>query len=46
VNGRYIGPLEETDAEEIVDAIRDGRPVLPGRGLGDPDYRLPWGGRA
>ena len=46
VNGRYIGPLEESDADEIVAAIRDGRPVLPGRGLGDPDYRLPWGGRA
>ena len=46
VNGRYVGPLEESDAEEIVEAIRDGRPVLPGRGLGDPDYRLPWGGRA
>jgi NADH-quinone oxidoreductase subunit E len=46
VNGRYIGPLSEDDAEEIVGAIRDGRPVLPGRGLGDPDYRLPWGGRA
>jgi len=46
VNGRYIGPLEESDATEIVEAIRDGRPVLPGRGLGDPDYRLPWGGRA
>jgi len=46
VNGRYVGPLEESDAQEIVDAIRDGKPVLPGRGLGDPDYRLPWGGRA
>lgn len=46
VNGRYIGPLSESDAEEIVDAIANGRPVLPGRGLGDPEYRLPWGGRA
>jgi NADH:ubiquinone oxidoreductase subunit E len=46
VNGRYIGPLEESDAEEIVDAIANGKPVLPGRGLGDPEYRLPWGGRA
>ena len=27
-------------------AIRAGRKPLPGRGLGDPDYRLPWGGRA
>jgi len=46
VNGRYVGPLSEDDAEAIVDAIANGKPVLPGRGLGDPDYRLPWGGRA
>jgi NADH-quinone oxidoreductase subunit E len=46
INGRYVGPLDESDAHEIVDAIRDGRKVLPGRGLEDPDYRLPWGGRA
>lgn len=46
VNGRYVGPLEPGDAGEIVDAIREGRTVLPGRGLGDADYRLPWGGRA
>jgi NADH-quinone oxidoreductase subunit E len=46
VNGRYVGPLDESDADEIVEAIRDGKPVLPGRGLGDPEYRLPWGGRA
>ena len=35
-----------SDANEIVDSIRAGRKPLPGRGLGDPDYRLPWGGRA
>jgi NADH:ubiquinone oxidoreductase subunit E len=46
IDGRYVGPLEESDAPEIVAAIRDGREPLPGRGLGDPDYRLPWGGRA
>jgi NADH-quinone oxidoreductase subunit E len=46
VNGRYIGPLDVTDAQEIVDAIREGRTVLPGRGLEDSDYKLPWGGRA
>jgi NADH-quinone oxidoreductase subunit E len=46
VDGRYVGPLEPEDAGEIVDAIRAGRPPLPGRGLGDPEYRLPWGGRA
>ena len=46
INGRYVGPLDPSDAEEIVDAIAGGKPVLPGRGLGDPEYRLPWGGRA
>jgi NADH-quinone oxidoreductase subunit E len=46
VDGRYVGPLEPGDAGEIVEAIRAGREPLPGRGLGDPDYRLPWGGRA
>jgi NADH-quinone oxidoreductase subunit E len=46
VNGRYVGPLTPEDAGEIVDAIRAGRRPLPGRGLGDPEYRLPWGGRA
>jgi hypothetical protein len=46
IDGRYVGPLEPEDANEIVESIRAGRTPLPGRGLGDPDYRLPWGGRA
>jgi NADH-quinone oxidoreductase subunit E len=46
VDGRYVGPLDPSDAPEIVDAIRGGRQPLPGRGLEDSDYRLPWGGRA
>jgi NADH-quinone oxidoreductase subunit E len=46
VDGRYVGPLDPSDAEEIVAALREGRTVLPGRGLEDDDYRLPWGGRA
>ena len=46
VGGRYIGPLEPGDAAEVVRAIKDGETPLPGRGLGDSDYRLPWGGRA
>jgi NADH-quinone oxidoreductase subunit E len=44
--GRYIGPLDPSDAPEIVRAIKDGEKPLPGRGLEDSDYRLPWGGRA
>ena len=46
VNGRYIGPLSTDDAAEIVNSIKESRTVLPGRGLEDEDYRLPWGGRA
>jgi NADH-quinone oxidoreductase subunit E len=46
INGRYVGPLDPSDAPEIAAAIREGRKPLPGRGLEDDDYRLPWGGRA
>jgi NADH-quinone oxidoreductase subunit E len=46
VDGRYIGPLDPSDAGEIVAAMKEGRTPLPGRGLEDADYRLPWGGRA
>jgi NADH-quinone oxidoreductase subunit E len=45
VNGRYVGPLDESDAEELVAAIREGREVLPGRGLEDRDFTLPWSDR-
>jgi NADH:ubiquinone oxidoreductase subunit E len=46
VGGRYVGPLDPSDAPEIVRAIKAGEKPLPGRGLEDSDYRLPWGGRA
>jgi NADH:ubiquinone oxidoreductase subunit E len=35
VDGRYVGPLEPDDAVELVAALKEGREVLPGRGLGD-----------
>jgi NADH:ubiquinone oxidoreductase subunit E len=41
IDGRYVGPLEESDAHELVAALREGRPVFPGRGLEDTDYRSP-----
>jgi NADH-quinone oxidoreductase subunit E len=45
VTGRYVGPLDDQDdPREIVAALREGREVLPGRGLEDSDYRLPWSG--
>jgi len=46
IDGRFVGPLDPSDAPEIVASIREGRQPLPGRGLEDSDYRLPWGGRA
>ena len=42
VDGRYVGPLDDSDAHELVSAIKERRAVLPGRGLEDSDYRLPW----
>jgi NADH:ubiquinone oxidoreductase subunit E len=45
VDGRYVGPLEEADAEEIVKALKENREVLPGKALGDPNYTLPWSDR-
>jgi NADH-quinone oxidoreductase subunit E len=41
VDGRYIGPLDPSDAPEIVLAAKEGRTPLPGRGLEDQDFRLP-----
>jgi NADH-quinone oxidoreductase subunit E len=42
VDGRYVGPLREDDAPEIVAAMKEGRQVLPGRSLEDEGYELPW----
>ena len=42
VDGRYVGPLDRSDAPEIVAALREGRKPLPGRGLEDDDFHLPW----
>ena len=42
IDGRYVGPLEESDARELVSALKDGREPFPGRGLSDPGFRLPW----
>jgi NADH:ubiquinone oxidoreductase subunit E len=42
IDGRYVGPLDESDAAELVTALKEGREPLPGRGLSDPGYQLPW----
>ena len=34
-DGRYVGPLATSDAAELVSAVKEGRRVFPGRGLGD-----------
>ena len=39
IDGRYVGPLEVTDAPEIVFALKEGRTPLPGRGLEDEEFR-------
>jgi NADH-quinone oxidoreductase subunit E len=44
IDGRYVGPLSEEDAADLVSALREGRQALPGRGLSDYGYRLPWEG--
>ena len=43
VDGRYIGPLDPSDAPEVIAAIREGRVPLPGRGLEPLDERAPDG---
>jgi NADH-quinone oxidoreductase subunit F len=35
VDGTYVGPLESADVEELLDAVRSGRPVLPAKQLAD-----------
>jgi NADH-quinone oxidoreductase subunit E len=37
VDGRYVGPLSEDDAHELVAALKQDRQPFPGRGLGDPE---------
>jgi len=46
VDGRYVGPMDVSDAPEFVRQLKEGREVLPGRSLEDPGFRLPWDTRA
>ncbi len=41
VNGRYVGPLDPSDAPEIAAALREGRRPLPGRGIESEDFHAP-----
>ncbi|MBX5468795.1 MAG: NAD(P)H-dependent oxidoreductase subunit E [Thermoleophilaceae bacterium] len=42
VDGRYIGPVDPSEAPDVIAAVREGRTPLPGRGLGDDGFHLPW----
>ena len=41
VDGRYIGPLDTSDAPEVIAAVHESRVALPGRGLEALDQRPP-----
>ena len=41
VDGRYVGPLSEDDAPEVIRQIMAGETVLPGRGLEDSGFAIP-----
>lgn len=38
IDGRYVGPIDTSEAGELVRALIEGREPFPGRGLGDPDF--------
>jgi NADH-quinone oxidoreductase subunit E len=42
IDNRYVGPIDPSEAPEVIAAIREGRTPLPGRGLGDEGFKLPW----
>ena len=42
IDGRYVGPIDPDEASDVIDALKEGRPPLPGRGLGDDGFKLPW----
>jgi NADH:ubiquinone oxidoreductase subunit E len=42
VNNRYIGPIDPSEAPEVIAALKEGRTPLPGRGVNDEGFKLPW----
>jgi NADH-quinone oxidoreductase subunit E len=42
IDGRYVGPIDPDEASDVIDALKEGRKPLPGRGLGDEGFKLPW----
>jgi hypothetical protein len=42
IDNRYVGPIDPSEAPEVIAALKEGRRPLPGRGLGDEGFKLPW----
>jgi NADH-quinone oxidoreductase subunit E len=42
IDNRYVGPIDPSEAPEVIAALEEGREPLPGRGLGDAGFKLPW----
>jgi len=40
--GRYVGPMSVEDAPEVIRQLKAGEQVLPGRGLEDAGYSIPF----
>jgi NADH:ubiquinone oxidoreductase subunit E len=40
IDGRYVGPIDKSEAAELVLALKEGREAFPGRGLGDEGFEL------
>ena len=41
-DGRYVGPMSAEDAPEAIRQVAAGETVLPGRGLEDPGFAVPF----
>jgi NADH-quinone oxidoreductase subunit E len=42
IDNRYVGPIDPSEAPDVIAALKEGRKPLPGRGLGDDGFKLPW----
>jgi NADH-quinone oxidoreductase subunit E len=42
IDNRYVGPIDPSEAPDVIDALKRGEKPLPGRGLGDEGFKLPW----
>ena len=42
IDHRYVGPIDPSEAPEVIAALKEGRQPLPGHGLGDEGFKLPW----